>query len=131
MPNFGWTREIIRGEQLWLIVQQYNQSVADLYLLFGSTLLQDTDQFPADVDQMLYRYCIFGPPLFSSFRCLLLAVLLGVSPSSLWPVRPAIPCFRLPKVLTASHTEYKGIAAHIHHAMSPEKITNEVVPQDQ
>ena len=80
---------------------------------------------------VLHRYCTFCPPLFSSFRCRLLVAPLGVSPSAPCPERPAIPCLTLPKVLYANHTEYNGIATHIHHALFPKTLARNVVPQDQ
>jgi len=70
-----------------------------------------------------YRYCVFCPPRFSNFFCLLLSPLSAPSPlpPSCVPM-PAIP-FLIPKsTVLAIHIEYIGTAAYIHHAGFPNNV---------
>lgn len=70
----------------------------------------------------LYRYCIFCPPLFSSFFCLLLSLVSVPSalPASCFPI-PAIPFLIPNSTVLAIHIEYIGTAAYIYHAPFPNK----------
>ena len=47
------------------------------------------------------------------------------------PAIPAMPFLMPPNVLYASHAEYRGIAIHRYHALSPKTLATAVQPHDQ
>ena len=66
-----------------------------------------------------HLYCIFCPPLFSIFFCLLLS---PPTCSSAPPLKPAEPCLRPLTALKAAYTAYSGTAMYNHQARSPKMI---------